>query len=337
MEARDWATAADAWEAAATEGHDPGAAWEAAGECWRRDDRPRRAVRALQLALGAPRPDAERASLRARLAGSWGELGQPEPAEGVLLEGLATAEGPARALLIDTWVGHLLGFGRKEAARPWVERLVPLDSSGLAVTFRRGQLARLDGDLDEAERCFQALRRALEGQQGAEAGAAAAAMEVGEVEALRGHPLRALGPYEEGRRLHERAGRRALAWRCEAGRVRAAVQAGLASISPLLDEGLMQAEERGMRLLQVDLWIARGMARASTDPSSADSDLGQAQRAADAMGARLRAGRARLERAQRCVHQPLARRRAWCVEAVELLADHVVLRRRAEEGCEGVL
>lgn len=333
MAARRWPEAAEAWEqvALSAQGSAQREAWEAAGECWRRADRPARAARALEMALGLPQPDAQRASGRARLAGVLGELGEGVRARRVAEEALAHAEGGARALVVDTLISTHLGFGRKAAARPLLDELRELDRSGLAVGFRQGQLQRLDGELDAAEVSFRAVERALDGQPGAEAGRAAAHMELAELDCLRGAPALALGPYEDGRRLHAEAGRRALAWRCEAGRVRAAVEAGLPVLSPILDEGLREAVDHDLRLLEVDLRLARGMARAARDASGADEDLARAGRAAKAMGCRLREGRACLERAQRGVHLTRAVRQELLARARVVLEDHVVLHRRALE------
>jgi len=334
--ARRWSEAASAWEevgrslASATDPAEAQEAWAAAGECWRRDDRLDEARRCLETALGFPQPSAVRQQAQARLAAVLGELGEGRAAVDVLRDALTDASGASRAAVVDTLVGTLLGFGRLADVRPLVGELASLGGpANLAVCFRRGQVARLDGDLAAAVDQFETVRARLDGVDGAEAGVAAAEMELAEVAALAGRPADALDPFERGRALHLDAGRRALAFRCEAGRVRAAVQAGLQVVSPLLDQGLSLAVGRGLRLLALDLGLARGMARAATDPAGARGDLRQAVREADALGTRLRGGRARLE----LVNLDLAEggeRAELREQAIALLADHHILRRRAE-------
>ena len=333
-ESRRWGEAGEAWDAvarAAQQRGDGGAsveAWGAAGECWRRADRPARAKQSLGFALGLPQPFAHRAQLVARLAAVLGELGEGQEAARLLQGALAPAEGPVRAALLDTLIGNRMGFGRLAEVRPLLAQLEALTAAGLAVAFRQGQVARLDGALGAAEACFRGVVDALGGVEGAEAGVAAAEMELAEVAVLRGHPVEALEPFERGRELHLAAGRRALAYRCEAGRVRASVEAGLVVACPLLEEGLALAVDRGMELLALDLGLARGMARAAHDAEGARHDLRRALRSADAMGARMRGGRARLQ----LVERGLVREeegRGLLREAEALLADHRLLARRA--------
>ena len=302
-------------------------AWAAAGECWRRDDRPSRARRALEMALGLPQPAAHRQQGVARLAAVLGELGEGASAVQLLTDAARQGDGPGRAAVLDTLIGTLLGYGRVDQVRPLVAELRE-EGGGLAVAFREGQLARLDGALDAASTAFRRVAQALDGHPGAEAGVAAAEMELAEIAVLQGRPLQALAPFEHGRRLHLEAGRRALAYRCEAGRVRAAVEADLTVVSPWLEEGLTLANDRGMRLLALDLGLARGMGRAATDLEGALDDLRRAVREADALGTRLRGGRARLQILIRGGDAVGDRRELWA-SAVELLTDHVVLHRRA--------
>lgn len=332
MAARAWHRAASAWSAVAlgVTGEARREAWEAAGECWRRDDRPQEARRALELALGQPQSGAHRAMALARLIGVLGELGEGALARTLGRDALAVAEGPARAVVLDTLVSTELGFGRKAAARDAAEALAEVDASGLAHAYRAAQLARLDGDLASSRTGFEALARALEAHPGTEAGLAAVWMELAELSVLEGDPAAALPPFETGRRLHLEAGRRSMAWRCEAGRVRAAAEAGLASVSPLLETGLRVAAERGLRALALDLRLARGSGRAvGGDASGAADDLRAAAAEAEALGARLRAGRALWQLLAhdllRPGERPAARR-----DALERLADHVPLRARVE-------
>jgi hypothetical protein len=332
---RAWQQVGDTWVRAARVAIDASAlpsarqAFEAAGEAYRRDDRPRDARRALASALSLPCPTPERAVTLARLAGVLAELGLGSEALARASEGLQVAAGPARNIVLDTAIGVSQGFARKQDVRPLVEQLELAEGPhGIARWFRRGQLYRLDGELSEAARCFRTVRQRLAGQDGAEAGVAAAEMELAEVRLLEGDPGPAIEAFERGRVLHEVSGRRAYRYRCEAGRVRGAVEGRATVFSTLLDEGLAFARRRHMVLLAVDLLLARGLAVAERDAAAADRDLREAESEAVRVGARLRAGRAALEWGCRVAHVHEQRREAL-QRAVEALEDHVPLRDRA--------
>jgi tetratricopeptide (TPR) repeat protein len=334
---RQWEKTGRTWIEAARVAIDHGAlgaakqALEAAGEAFRRDDRPEDASRALRMALDLPHAPAEGAIARVRLGGMLGELARADEARALLEEALAIAEGPLRAVVLDTRVGLELGFGRKRDVRPRVDELEAAEGpAGIARWFRRGQLRRLDGDLDGAEACFREVSTRLRGREGADAGLAAARTEVAEVEVLRGRTAPAVEAYERGRALHETAGRRSLAYRCEAGRVRAMVEGGVAPLPSLLAEGIDFAIARGLVMLEADLRIARGMAVAAADPQAAAADLRRAAEASERAGARLSAGRAWLQLGTRIPLEP-ERRREALERAVERLEDHAPLHARARD------
>jgi thioredoxin-like negative regulator of GroEL len=312
-EARRWEACATCWEEAAEIASEArarpqlAAALTAAGEAWRRADRVVDAARVLAAGL---RLDPASAGARARLAGVLGDAGRAR-------EALAVLGDLADPVSVDTRIGLLWQVGRKEQVRPLVDAL----GEQLAGAFRRGQLLRMDGALDEAERCWAAVVEALADRPGAEAGVAAARTELAEIEVLRGRPALAVPVYEEGRALHEAAGRVALALRSEAGRARAATEAGIAVLPTELERGIAYARERGLAPLEVDLRIALGTA--SSDPGRARTELRTAEALAEALGQRLQRGRARLALATRDRDPALA------ALAAEDLEDHVPLRARA--------
>jgi tetratricopeptide (TPR) repeat protein len=278
-------------------------AYEAAGEAWRRDDRPLSAAQALGMALELGPEGPQAALARVKLAGVLGELGETESGIRLCREAAAALPpGPAHALVLDTWIEALQALGRKEDARKRLDELKKLGEEGplaLAIAFREGQLARMDGRLDEAGTRFASILVALEEIPEGAAGMAAAEAELAEIASLKGDAQDALSLYDAACRRFEDIGRRALVWRGEAGRVRAAVDAGVQPLVRALDEGIAEAATRQMVVLEIDLRIARAVGTAATSPENAARDLDQAIAAADRIGHRPRAGRARLERARR--------------------------------------
>lgn len=299
VETRRWEEAAATYTALAGRLAAGGAAaWDAAGECWRRADHPAAAARALDHALElAPGTVA-----RVKLASVWGEVGDLDRAEALCREALPDP------LALDTLANLLQARGR-----PFHAVVARLREAGggkvrLAAAFRRAQLERTEGRLDDAARTLEDLVRSLDGP-----GLAAVRAELAEIAALRGDFGLALEVYREAVARHEEAGRRSLAWAAEAGGVRAAVDAGLRPLGSRLDEGLSFSGARGLALLEIDLRIARGMSRAAADPAGAAQDLDAAAARADALGLAMRAGRARLARiahvpSPRAARESLARR-----------------------------
>lgn len=313
-------------------------AFEAAGEALRRGDRPSEAADVLRVALSLPgATDDELAASRVRLASVRSELGQGPAALQLCALALDQVdEGPVRALVLDSLVGTLWGYGRKEDARPHIAELRACEGpQGIASSFREGQLHRMDGALDASVAAFQSVIEALAGRAGAEAGVAAAEGEIGEVELLRGSSAPAVEAWTRGLGLHGEAGRQALMYACEAGRARAQVEGGAQPLTGPLDQGIAFARARGMVLLELDLRIARGMALATTDAARAASELDAAVAEAGRIGVRLREGRAALERATRLPLEPV-RARELLGLAVAALADHVPLRDRALQALAGV-
>ncbi len=279
-------------------------AWEAAGDCWRRDDRPRHASEALNHCLQETPEGPQAALVRVKLAGVLGDLGETARAI-AMLEGAEdlVASGALRALVLDTRFEALLGLGRRDAAAKVAHSLGALAGTEPALqmssAFRNGQIARLEGRLDDAAACFGSVSAMVEDLPEALPARAAAEAELAEIAALRGDTVESLSLWDAARTHFSEVGRQSLDWRAEAGRVRAAVDAGAFVFVGDLDEGIATAEQRGMVSLESDLRIARGIARASSDRASARQDLERAVSLADASGLRWRAGRGRFELARR--------------------------------------
>ncbi len=333
-----WEAAAGEWGRAATMARGRGAHGSAArcaeqeGECWRRADHADRAELALNRALSEPEPPADPVASFARLAAVLGERGKGQRALAVGRQAVhmaRQASSPSLPMALDTLVGLLQGYGRKEEQRPLVDALEAAMGPSPSVAFRRGQLARLDGLLDRADRAFTSVEQALDGVAGAEAGVAAARMERAEIGMLQGRTAGAVEAFTTARELHEAAGRRSLAWRCEVGRVRASVRVGLEPVAPGLDGAIAWARARGLDLLAVDLGTARGLCDVQRHPDAAREALEAAAAEAHAMGWRLREGRIHLHLLQH-VDADEAVRSAWATRALEGLEDNLPLRREAE-------
>jgi len=239
---------------------------------------------------------------RVKLAGVLGEIGEIRRAEAACRRVLQVASSrPIRGLALDTLISMLQATGRKEDARSALAELSSMNEGQLpvAAAFRQGQLHRLDGRLEEAEGSLAAVFERLRDQPGALAGCAAARGELAEVALLRGNHADAIALFGEASKGQRSSGRVSLGLRAQAGRIRAMVEAGIQPMPGLLDEGIALAQTRGMAVLEVDLRIARGMERCSSDAAGAAQDLDRAAGEADRLGLVIRAGRARLERATR--------------------------------------
>ena len=339
-----WEAAAEQWGRAAAMARGRGAHGSAArcaeqeGECWRRADHAERAERALSQALAEPEPPADPVATVARLAAVLGERGEGRRALAVGRQARHMARRAGHGslpLALDTLVGLLQGYGSKEEQRPLVDALEASLGPAPSVTFRRGQLLRLDGRLGEADAAFAAVEEGLDGVPGAEAGVAAARMERAEIGMLEGRTAGAVDAFAAARRLHEQAGRASLAWRCEVGRVRACVRVGLEPVAPGLDAARAWACARGLALLAVDLRVARGLCDLRRRPDAAREVLLVAAAEAESMGCALRAGRAYLHLLH---HVPAeeADRRRWGAKAIEGLRDNLPLRQEAAAAVERI-
>lgn len=336
-EERDWSAAADGFAAAAhlagMNGKVPEAwrAWTHAGECWRRADQPRRAERCLRRAMELTEPGGSASAATApKLAAVLGSLGAAERGED-LLETTAAEQSPRAvpAVFTDTRIGLLIALGRKEAARVLLGSLAVATDEGavLAARFRTAQLLCLDGELARSRNAYRRLVVSLHRESGAEAGLGAALSGLAEVELLLGDDRDALGHFDAAESAFAEAGRDALQWGAQQGRVRAMVALGVQPLPALLDVGITFANERGLMPLDAGLRLARGIARADVDPDSAAADMTEAMD--DAMGAGLPVlvGRAAFARAVRlpCADQE---RQTLLETAAMALVSHVPLAAR---------
>ncbi len=303
-------------------------AWEAAGETWRRGDRPADALRALRAAIEL---DPRQSLIRVRLAGVRAELGDLSGAAASCRRVLAgDAPDAVRAAAADTLIGALIGQGRPDEAAALLPLLGdPADPrSGAAWGFRAAQLHRLAGALDAAQTSLDRVLAGLAGLPGAAAGQAAVYAEQGELALCAARWAEATTCFEAARVAHTTAGRRASAWSARAGGVRAAIEAGVRPLAPELDEAVGWAASRGLVPLELEVRTARGMLRATHDPAGAAADLDDAIRRAGELGLPLAAGRARLARAAYTPMAP-ASARALLESALDELAPSVPEAARA--------
>lgn len=333
---RDWGAAADAYAAAAhlagMRGRVPEAwqAWRAAGECWRRADRPGDAERCLRRALKLTELDGSAAAATApALAAVLGDVGHLEAGED-LLESVAAEQAGRRlpASFVDTRVGLLIQLGRKEAARVLLANLEPADGDEhRARAFRQAQLHALDGALHRARRVWRGLLADLRAEGDDAAGRAVSALGLAEVELLRGEDREALDLFEVATVAARAAGRESLCWQAEAGRVRAMVALGIEPLPGLLDRGLEWAGDRDLRPLEARLRMARAMACAGRHPDAAADDLQVAMDLAMQTGQPLLVGRAAFERAVRLPGTD-AERQTLLETAAMAVVSHVPLAAR---------
>jgi hypothetical protein len=266
-----------------------GRAWDAAGEAWRRDDRPALADKALATAAGLVFDPALGAVIRVKRAACQAALGRLSAAMALVDE--AAAMAPARALPLVADAGIDLALARADlaAARERVEAL-----SGPARAYREAQVARLDGELGVARARLDEAEAGLEGP----AGRGAVLGERAEVEALAGRWEAALEAARAAVLAHAAERRRGPLASAVGALVRVAALARVAL--PVIDAGVgperpralagrlrAEAEARQLRLVALDLDLALALADAD------GPRLGASIATADALGLRHRAGRAR--------------------------------------------
>lgn len=326
-EAGHWGEAGEAFEALARAAgevrrrEEARERWAQAGDAFRRDDRPARAARALRAALDlADGADPRRALAVAGLGSALIDAGEPVPAEILVREALAGAREPAvRVLLLDVLLGALVVLGRvEEAEGPLLELEATVGAlppaarplAELTVDFRRAARHRLRGELAPAARLLTAVEARMAVRKETTGAAAAAAAELGELRLAAGDGDGARAALDRAARAWTAAGRRAGLYRCEAALLRAALASGDLPIARALDGPVTYARERGMPLLEAELRLARGAARARALQRGGEEDLDLAVGLAERAGAALLEGRARMIR-RRCgfLRDDLARTR----------------------------
>jgi len=292
-----WDDAAAHWEQLATAGGG-GAAWLQAGDALRRADRPAGAVRALTAAQSIG--GVNTVLCGALLAGVLVDIGECRRAVTQARRALAAARAPAEAALArDPLIASLLLLGELDAARVEICALARGTPGGrIGACFREAELLKLDG------RFTAALERRARGSEACgdapmlRGPAAAAAQARGEILLLAGSPGPALDALDAALEGWTQAGRRVGVFGVEAARARARLRAGQLVLPQSLDRPLLFAEERQLRLLEIELCCARGLAAMARNPAAAGRDFTRAVAAASESGARLMEGRARVRWAE---------------------------------------
>lgn len=292
--ARNWEDAERTWARLAGELDRTGdreaahGAFAAAGDAAFRADRPvlavRHLVRAATLARGQPLLLALR---KIQAAAAFLELGDPESTASFLDDaGTDLEQVPdgdpvrqAEVLLDDARVGLLLLAGRIARASEIIGDMARLTGprEEAVLWFRRGQVARIQGQFPEAvdhlSACILSCRLdpRFDGPRGA------ALLELAEVAILRGDLDEALDLLDEARSAWARAGRRSGVFRAEAARIRAISAAGRCEpLTAALDRAVEFAQERELRVLEAELRHARGICLLRQRPRAGDEDLAAA-------------------------------------------------------------
>ena len=323
-ESREWGAAALAYAEAADIAGRAGdteralRAWQLAGETWRRDDQPIPACRALRRAIvigdHGGRPVGEALTM---LAAALGDSGDTRAALSLFQRAIERDGGD---VALDGCIGLLIAMGRRDEVRPLFERL----QSPLARDFRTAQILGMQGDIEGALAVIERVEGELRGREEAEAGLAAAISAGAELALLDGRPADALEAYGEAVALHRLAGRRSLAWLCEAGRVRALVEVGATPMWGELDAGIAVASDRKHIALRVPLQLARAVALQELRPREAARELEAVAANAKERGLVLLEGRARLELGLS------VRSRKEVEHARDLLQSHALWSRRVD-------
>lgn len=298
---REWAKAAGAWASIAEamgRGGDAdraARAWDAAGEAFRRDDRPALADKALKTALLLTEDAALATVVRVKRSGCLAAQGKLSDARQVLMQAML---GPAHAqtVVADGQVDLALATGDVAGAQRWAERITGDDPLVLATrAFRRAQCARLMGDVEQAKRLLDEAGSELPGLSGQ----AAVAGERAELFELTGDAVGAMTTRHLAVSLHEQERRQGPKWSALAAllRMAAMMQVSLARI-PVLDGAgdaagsvhrmRRMASERGLVLTGNDLDVALALSERDY------LGLEEAIDTAVACGATYRAGRARV-------------------------------------------
>ncbi len=305
----DWEQAAPCWEQVQelAEAEERGDVALEAGiraiDCWRRGDRPVRVLERIELLEGRL-PDVElEALVWIHGAAACLDLGRLEEGEGHArrIMGLVQ-EGPVRELAADTLAGVLVASGQiaplGELLDAWEdgEREV-----GIAIRFRRAQVAQLNGDWNRARERLLSCALELEGEDPPNPSALGAVWEgLARVARDQGEVEEAFSLLDRAWIAWERAGR-------ESGCVRVAVERAMtahgdashAFLPGGLDAGVSFCKERSLVLLEGRARLARGLSRWTAGSDGAIEDLSAAVFLGEQCGAPFLSGQARLERHQR--------------------------------------
>lgn len=246
-----WEDAARRWTVAAGLARDRGAGetaaelYGSAGEAFRRADRPRDALGALQLALALRANDLKAHVALSAVLASMGRM------DAALQHARVSAEHP---LAVDAEVGVLLSVGRRAEISAAIQRLEG-PTAEIARRFRLAQWLRMEGRLGDALDALGSLLVDVPDPV-AQGGIR---VEMAELDALQGRLASAV--FEAAADDHRRAGRMALVWTTVAVHLRCLCDAGAEPLDPGVDQGIAWASERGLDVLALDLGIVRARVR----------------------------------------------------------------------------
>jgi tetratricopeptide (TPR) repeat protein len=311
-----------------------GSAAVSEADALRRAERPGEATRAIRRALDLVDDPETRALQELQFIAVLLDTGRLDIAEQIGRERVAACPpGPYRTLALDSLCGVLLSRGDVAGLASLVVQLEGEAEGPMSVAarFRRAQLDRLGGRLEDAAEGFGDCMASLDHRPGALGAWAAACSGLAGVALLKGDVPDALSLYDRAADAWARAGRRSGEWRVLSGRARASLRLGASTFLPnLLDSGVRYARERHLMLLEVELLTTRALCLHSAGLTSrAREDLETALKLADACGARLLAGRTRYElhrvgaadrEALRRAVLELTEDRPWCARAMTALA-----------------
>lgn len=266
-------------------------------DAYRRADHPLQVVEAVARAMELVHAPSAQGMLRTyRLAAllDSGALLEAEAEAEALLDELSDEK--VRPLALDTVAGIYLATGRIRALEELLGEMS--ESEGplrWGMVFRRSQVDALSARVAEAEEGFRECIHGLSTHAGTEGAQGAAWAELGGVFTLTQRPEQALEAYSKSCDLWTQSGRRAGRFLAEAKRACAILATGGSYVPSALDQPIAFCVARGLLLLEAQLRLARGLCRFHAGMDGSREDLNQAVAIPLENGARLQAGRTRLQ------------------------------------------
>ena len=299
----DWDERAAAWwrvtELAADTG-ELSVAMEAslrAVDAYRRADHPIRVLEAVGRAMELVHAPSAQGMLQTyRLAAllDSGALVEAEAEAEALLDDLKDPK--VRPLALDTVAGIYFATGRIRALEELIEDMECQEGPmRWGMVFRRSQVEAMAGRPNEAQEGLQECIRGLSEHAGTEGAQAAAWAELGGILQLTQRLDEALEAFEQSCSLWAQTGRRAGRFLAEAERACAILATGGSYLPASLDQPIAFCVERGLLLLEARLRLARGLCRFHAGADGSREDLNQCIAIPLEQGARLQAGRARIQ------------------------------------------
>ena len=301
-------------------------------DAYRRADSPLRVLEAVERSMELVHSSSAQGMLRTyRLAAllDSGALVEAEAEAEALLDELKDPK--VRPLALDTVAGIYLATGRIRALDELIAEMG--NSEGAlrwGVVFRRSQIAAMEGRADDAESGFEECVRGLAEHSGTEGAQAAAWAELGGVLLLTQRLNEALVAFEKSGGLWAQSGRRAGHFLVEAERACAILASGGSYVPSALDQPIAFCVDRGLLLLEARLRLARGLCRFHAGVDGSREDLNQSIAIPLEQGARIQAGRARLQVASVSANREAELARAHRELGVDRLAQAEVERLLAQ-------